>query len=148
MFVSLFSGMAVAVDETEPDEEVVLAESSAEVSFEPKESNISDVFNSRLYVEKNEAAGLASRVDVKLDLLGATGTLYLPGKADASQLRFAWDAEGVTVTKDGVAYESGTAPVPAAGESAVYKISKGYAFAYLTVKTVNCHPHSQIGTRC
>ena len=79
MFVSLFSGMAVAVDETEPDEEVVLAESSAEVSFEPKEGNISDVFNSRLYVAKNEAASLDGRVDVKLDLLGATGTLrYSP----------------------------------------------------------------------
>ena len=136
MFVSLFSGMAVAVDETEPDEEVVLAESSAEVRFEPKEGNISDVFNSRLYVEKNEAAGLASRVDVKLDLLGATGTLYLPGKADASKLCFAWEDTGITVSKDGVVYENGTAPVPAAGESAVYKITKGYAFAYLTVKTV------------
>ena len=136
MFVSLFSGMALAVDETEPEEGVVLAESSAEVSFEPKESNISDVFNSRLYVEKNEAAGLASRVDVKLDLLGAAGTLYLPGKADESKLCFAWEDTGITVSKDGVVYENGSAPVPAAGESAVYKITKGYAFAYLTVKTV------------
>ena len=136
MFVSLFSGMALAVDETETDALPVLAESSAEVKMEPKESNISDVFNSRLYVEKNEAAGLDGRVDVKLDLIGATGTLYLPGTADASKLCFAWDAEGVTVTKDGVAYESGTAPVPAASESAIYKITKGYAFAYLTVKTV------------
>ena len=136
MFVSLFSGMALAVDETETDALPVLAESSAEVKMEPKESNISDVFNSRLYVEKNEAAGLDGRVDVKLDLIGATGMLYLPGTADASKLCFAWEDTGITVSKDGVVYENGTAPVALAGESVTYKITKGYAFAYLTVKTV------------
>ena len=136
MFVSLFSGMALAVDETETDALPVLAESSAEVKMEPKESNISDVFNSRLYVEKNEAAGLAGRVDVKLDLVGAAGTLYLPGKTDASQLCFAWEDTGITVSRDGVVYENGAAPVAPAGESVTYKITKGYAFAYLTVKTV------------
>ena len=142
MFVSLLPGAAFAVEETAADAQVVTeaaaAEeaSAAEAETAAKESNLKTVFNSRLYVEKNEAAGLDGRVDVQLDLLGATGTLYLPGKADASQLCFAWDAEGVTVTKDGVAFESGAAPVPAAGESAIYKISKGYAFAYLTVKTV------------
>ena len=110
MFVSLLPGAAFAVEETAADALVVTeaaaAEeaSAAEAETAAKESNLKTVFNSRLYVEKNKAAGLDGRVDVQLDLLGATGTLYLPGKADASQLCFAWDAEGVTVTKDGVAY--------------------------------------------
>ena len=142
MFVSLLPGMAFAAEESVTDAQAVTeaaaAEeaSSADAAEGAKESDLKSVFNSRLYVDKNKDAGLDGRVDVKLDLIGATGTLYLPGSADVSKLCFAWDAEGVTVTKDGVAYESGTAPVPAAGESAVYKITKGYAFAYLTVKTV------------
>ena len=142
MFVSLLPAAAFAVEDAQTDAQVVteaaVTEEAAvaEAEAAATESSLKAVFNSKLYVEKNEAAGLDGRVDVKLDLIGATGTLYLPGKADASQLCFAWDAEGVTVTKDGVAFESGAAPVPAAGESAIYKISKGYAFAYLTVKTV------------
>ena len=147
MFVSLFSGMAFAVDETEPDAQIVTeveteVEPEAEQAAAPKllaaskESNLKSVFNSKLYVEKNEAAGLAGRVDVKLDLIGATGTLYLPGKTDASRLAFSWEDTGITVSKDGVVFENGTAPVALAGESVTYKITKGYAFAYLTVKTV------------
>ena len=148
MFVSLLPGMAFAAEETVADAQAVTEAAAAEEADAAeveaseasadaaKESDLKSVFNSRLFVEANKDAGLDGRVDVKLDLIGATGTLYLPGKADASKLCFSWDAEGVTVTKDGVAYESGTAPVPAAGESAVYKISKGYAFALLTVKTV------------
>ena len=142
MFVSLLPGMAFAAEESVTDAQAVTeaaaAEeaSSADAAEGAKESDLKSVFNSRLYVDKNKDAGLDGRVDVKLDLIGATGTLYLPGSADASKLCFAWDAEGVTVTKDGVVYENGTAPVAPAGESVTYKITKGYAFAYLTVKTV------------
>jgi hypothetical protein len=142
MFVSLLPGMAMAAEETETPAQtttepvVTEADEASPAPSAGKECDLKAVFNSSLSVEKNEAAGLDGKVSVKLDLLGATGTLYLPGAADASQLRFSWEDAGVTVTKDGVAYESGAAPVPAAGKSAIYKISRGYAFAYLTVKTV------------
>ena len=139
MFVSLFSGMAFAVEETEVDAQAVTeteAEAAPKLLAAAKESNLKAIFNSRLYVEKNEAAGLEGKVVVQLDLIGATGTLYLPGKADAAQLAFSWEDTGITVSKDGVVFESGTAPVAPAGESVTYKITKGYAFAYLTVKTV------------
>ena len=59
---------------------------------------------------------------MKLDLLKHLGTLYLPGKADVSRLCFSWDDPAVTVKADDEVYESGTAPVPAAGESRTYQI--------------------------
>ena len=127
MFVTLLPGMAFAADD--PQEADVAVQ-------EAEESNVKSVFNSNLYVEANADAGLVSKVAVKFDAIGATGTLYLPGQADAAQLCFSWNDTGITVSKDGVAYESGTAPVAAAGGSVTYKITKGYAFAYVTVKTV------------
>ncbi len=142
MFVSLLPAAAFAVEDAQTDAQVVteaaVTEEAAvaEAEAAATESSLKAVFNSKLYVEKNEAAGLAGRVDVKLDLIGATGTLYLPGKTDASQLFFSWEDTGITVSKDGVVFENGAAPVAPAGESVTYKITKGYAFAYLTVKTV------------
>jgi hypothetical protein len=120
MFVTLLPGMAFAADDAQ----------------EAKECDVKSVFNSDLYVEENADAGLVSNVAVKFDALGANGTLYLPGDADAAQLCFSWDDADITVSRDGVAYESGTAPVAPAGSSVTYKITKGYAFAYVTVKTV------------
>ena len=70
MFVSLLPGAAFAVEETAADAQVVTeaaaAEeaSAAEAETAAKERNLKTVFNSRLYVEKNEAAGLDGRVDV------------------------------------------------------------------------------------
>ena len=148
MFVSLLPAAAFAVEDAQTEAQAVTeaavteeaavaeAEAAAESADAAKESSLKAVFNSKLFVAKNEAAGLAGSVSVKLDLLGATGTLYLPGKTDASQLAFSWEDTGITVSKDGVVFENGTAPVAPAGESVTYKISKGYAFAYLTVKTV------------
>ena len=73
---------------------------------------------------------------MKLDLLKSVGTLYLPGKADVSKLCLSWDDPAVTLKKDDVVYRSGTAPIPAAGKSAVYQIAKGKAVALVTIKTV------------
>ena len=42
----------------------------------------------------------------------------------------------MTLKKDGVVYQSGTAQIPAAGERAVYQITKGKAVALVTIKTV------------
>ena len=88
MFVSLLPGMAFAAEESVTDAQAVTeaaaAEeaSSADAAEGAKESDLKSVFNSSLYGDKNKDAGLDGRVDVKLDLIGATGTLYLPGKAD------------------------------------------------------------------
>ena len=122
MLVSLFSGLAF----------------SASAEGAEKECDLESVFTSDMYVAKNEAAGLQGKVLVSfddLDVLGCVGTVYLPGCADESQLFLSWDDSSITVSCDGTVYESGAAPVPAAGDSAVFKITKGLAFAYVTVKT-------------
>ena len=142
MFVSLLPGAAFAVEETAADAQVLTeaaaAEeaSAAETETAAKESNLKTVFSSTLFVAANADAGLAGKVVVKLDLPGAIGTLYLPGGADPSALAFSWEDTGITVSKDGVTYESGAAPIAPAGKSVTYKITKGLAFAYLTVRTV------------
>ena len=165
MLVGLFSGMTFAVDdpaqqeETPPVEETVSeTEAEAVEAAEPAEEaetaepaeepaapetadpslrdSLDAVWNKRLYVAATPAAGLTGKVSVKLDLLKSIGTLYLPGKADVSNLFLSWDDPAVTLKKDGVVYQSGTAQIPAAGERAVYQITKGKAVALVTIKTV------------
>ena len=127
MFAALLPGMAFAAGDT------AQAEPAA---TEKKASDVKLVFNSGLYVAANADAGLAGKVAVTFDALGASGTLYLPGKADAAQLCFSWKDTGITVSKGGVVYENGTAPVAPVDGSVTYKIKKGLAVAYVTVKTL------------
>ena len=161
MLVALFSGMTFAVEETPQPEETVPVEAPAAETAEAAEpaeeaetaapeaetaapaaedpslrDSLDAVWNKRLYVAATPKAGLTGKVSVKLDLLKSVGTLYLPGKADVSALRLSWDDPAVTVQKDGVVYQSGTAPIPAKGERAVYQITKGKAVALVTIKTV------------
>ena len=138
MVVSLFAGMTVtAFADIETEEEITEAEPVAEkAAGEGEKCDLKRVFNSDMYVKANADAGLTGDVTVAVDLLGCTGTLYLPGCADPGGLFFSWDDNDIVVSKDGVVFESGTAPVAAAGESVTYKITKGYAFAYITVKTL------------
>lgn len=112
----------------------------AEEASEPevtaaKECDLKTVFNSNMYVKANAEAGLPADVKVNMDLVGCIGTLYLPGSADPAQLAFCWDDDSITVTMGNTVYESGSLPVPAAGSSVTLKITKGYAFAYVTLKT-------------
>lgn len=123
---------AAAVTETAPADDA----SAEEAAPGEKKSDLKSVFRSELYVKANDDAGLAGDVKVDLDLLGSTGTLYLPGKVDASRLCFSWDDDTITVSKNGEVFASGTAPVAAPGKSVTYKIKKNLAFALLTVKTV------------
>ena len=141
MLVALFSGMTFAVEETPQPEETVPVEAPAAETAEAAEpaeeaetaapeaetaapaaedpslrDSLDAVWNKRLYVAATPKAGLTGKVSVKLDLLKSVGTLYLPGKADVSALRLSWDDPAVTVQKDGVVYQSGTAPIPAKGE--------------------------------
>lgn len=150
LILSLTSVAALAA-EGDPAEEVPAAavteemtaeEPAAEEAAEPgeKKSDLKSVFRSELYVKADEDAGLAGDIKVDLDLLGSIGTLYLPGKVDASKLNFFWDDDTITVSRDGTVYESGTAPVAEPGKSITYKIKKNLAFALLTVKTVQGSP--------
>lgn len=127
---------AAAVTEETPADDA----SAEEAAPGEKKSDLKSVFRSELYVKEDKDAGLAGDVKVDLDLLGSTGTLYLPGKVDASRLCFAWDDDTITVSKNGEVFESGTAPVAAPGKSVTYKIKKNLAFALLTVKTVQGSP--------
>ena len=129
MLLTLLPATAFAADTT--------AEEAAPPAAEaPKESNVHCVFNSQFFVEANSAAGLNGRVLVDFDLGGTIGTLYLPGSADVSQLRFSWENTSVTVTRDGETLESGAAPVAAVDSSVTFKVTKGAALAYVTIKTV------------
>ena len=89
-----------------------------------------------LYVAPNPGAGLDGRVSVSADLLGGSGTLYLPGKAAADKLCFSWDDASVTLSRDGVDYSSGSAPIAAENESVTYQVKKGAVVSTVTVKTL------------
>ena len=89
-----------------------------------------------LYVAPNPGAGLDGRVSVSADLLGGSGILYLPGKAAADKLCFSWDDASVTLSRDGVDYSSGSAPIAAENESVTYQVKKGAVVSTVTVKTL------------
>ena len=135
MFVSLFSGMAFAADSNQTAETSDSKQVSAAVNDTPF-SDVKSVFNAQFYVNACDTAALPSSVSVLFDKLGTSGTLYLPGKTDAAQLCFSWNDAGLTVSADGTQYESGSAPVAPAGSSVTYKVTKGLAVAYVTIKTV------------
>ena len=122
MFISLFSVMAFAA--------------GSETAQPKKSSDVQRVFNSGFYIAENKDAGLAGKVTVAYDPGGTIGKLYLPGEADAAQLYFSWDDNGITVSRNGKVYQSGTAPVAPAGESVTYKVKRNLAVAYVSVRTV------------
>ncbi len=76
-----------------------------------------------LFLGQNDAAGLHGKITVALDA-GNSGTIYLPGAADAENLHlFFTGVEEVKV--DGKTYLSGLAPIPAPGKSMTYTLSDG-----------------------
>lgn len=140
MVASLFSGTVFAAENAADDvpvsdESVLTTQAAAEGLSNPVEDLMS-VLSSDLYVKASGEAGLDSRVIVALDLVGTSGTLYLPGKADPSKLFFSWDDPAVALVKDGQEYASGTAPVAPDGESVSYQVKKGAVFSFVTVKTM------------
>ncbi len=122
MVAALISGTALAADETGG-------------SGTPATGTLT-VQGTPLYVAPNTEAGLDGRINVASDLLGTSGTLYLPGKAVTEKLCFTWDDTSVSLSKDGVTYSSGTAPVAAENESVTYQVMKGTAVSTVTVKTL------------
>ena len=113
-----------------------LAAGSTKAATAKQPTDVHRVFNANMYVAPNAAAGLSGTVRVDYDTIRTFGTLYLPGGVDASQLRLSWDDADITVSVGGVVYASGTAPIPAVGGKATYKIKKGLAVALVTIKTL------------
>ena len=140
--VSLFSGMVVTANAESPVDlqgaapVADIADDADEGAATSSKGDFASLFKANIFVKENKAAGLEGDVSVAFSTLRCTGTLYLPGVADESQLFFSWDDDNLVVSKDGVVYENGTAPVAPAGEYASYKVSKGNAVAYINIKTV------------
>ena len=126
---------AANVAESAESEEVQAAPETGK-----KESKLKSVFRSELYIKANEDAKLDNNIKVNLDLVGGTGTLYLPGKVDFNQLSYSWDNPDVVLMMGKTEFRSGEAPIAAPGEKVTYKVKNGLAFAYLTVKTMQGSP--------
>lgn len=84
-------------------------------------------------VSANEDAGLDGDVKITFAKSGSdySGTLYLPGSADAGKLTLSWEG-GVTVS----GCTSGETAIPENGASATYSVTAGESTANFTVKTV------------
>lgn len=126
---------AANVAESAESEEVQAAPETGK-----KESKLKSVFRSELYIKANKDAKLDNDIKVNLDLIGGTGTLYLPGKVDFNQLSYSWDDPDVVLMMGKTEFRSGEAPIAAPGEKVTYMVKNGLAFAYLTVKTMQGSP--------
>ena len=126
---------AANVAESAESEEVQAAPETGK-----KESKLKSVFRSELYIKANKDAKLDNDIKVNLDLVGGTGTLYLPGKVDFNQLSYSWDNLDVVLMMGKTEFRSGEAPIAAPGEKVTYKVKNGLAIAYLTVKTMQGSP--------
>lgn len=152
MFVSLFSGMAFTVSAEEPvdaaqaeaaanalnelADEDNPADSADDAQAADKQCDFESVFKAKLYVKASKAAKLDGDVSVTFSPMTCKGTLYLPGCVDTSELFFSWDDDSITVTKNGTAYISGTAPIAPETGSVIYTISKGKVSANVAIKTI------------
>ena len=159
MVVSLFSGMIFTVSAEGSEEPVVTSENEAneidaladdgeaaepaddaadsvEATEVVKQYDFQSVFKVKLYVKANKEAGLEGDVSVSFSPLSSKGTLYLPGSADISNLFLSWDDSNLKVSKNGVVYESGTAPLAPETGTVIYNISKGKLSTNITIKTL------------
>ena len=143
MLVSLVPAMAFAAgaEDTAIDEAAINAaseteEGAAAADAGTKECDFKSVINAKLYVKANKEAGLDGDVVVDFTPLTCKGTLYLPGSADTDNLYLSWDNEALVVSKNGIAYENGTAPVAPDSGTAIYNISKGKVSVNVMIKTV------------
>lgn len=94
-----------------------------------------NIYDVNVSIAKNSKAGLSGDIVVKINENTKSGTIYLPGSADAEKLALSWDAD-LTVTVDGKEVESGSAKIPAPGTSLVYSVDNGEAVTSITIKTL------------
>lgn len=92
------------------------------------------------YVEKDPANGLDGRVNISCSTDGIgyySGTLYLPGKADAAKLKLSWEADSPVLVTDGKALpENGALPVALPGKIVTYTVLRNGRKAVFTLKTL------------
>lgn len=91
---------------------------------------------SLLTVKANKAAGLDGDLAVEVDLTELTGTVYLPGAADASKLKLCWNEKIVTVSRGEKTYPSGKAPIAKPGKTVTYTVKNGSKTYPLRLKTL------------
>ena len=135
MLITLVPAMAFALEEDAAEP----VEDAAAVSTEKstgKDSNLQSLIKAKLYVKANKAAGLEGNVYISFKPLTCDGTLYLPGSADTSKLFLAWDDAALKVSKNGVEYESGTAPIAPETGTSIYTISRGSLSFNIKITTV------------
>lgn len=97
-------------------------------------------------VEASETNGVPSQITL-FDASEGSGRktyhLYLPGTANTAACRFSWDG-GTQLLVDGVRYESGACPVPAANEKKTYSLVDGNETLYtFDVATYQGSPNVQ-----
>ncbi len=145
MLISVFIGtasMAYAEDRAATESAIATQNAAAvENTSETSEEDINTagyttLYDTVLYVEKNEASGLPGRLNIDFKTLSFTGTVYLPGTATPEGLFISWDDESLSLIKDGIAYESGTLPVPMVGESETYTVKRNSLVSVITIKTM------------
>ncbi|MBO7682171.1 MAG: CotH kinase family protein [Clostridia bacterium] len=101
-----------------------------------EESVLSNILTTDLYVAKDKKQGLRSEVNVMIDIANFSGTVYLPGCANAGKLRLAWDIDGLTLSRKDKTYKSGKAPIAPAGKSYTYTLKKDGLSARLKIRTM------------
>ncbi|MBP5459216.1 MAG: hypothetical protein J6Y62_03545, partial [Clostridia bacterium] len=101
-----------------------------------EESVLSNILTTDLYVAKDKKQGLRSEVNVMIDIANFSGTVYLPGCANVSKLRLAWDIDGLTLSRKDKTYKSGKAPIAPAGKSYTYTLKKDGLSAQLKIRTM------------
>ena len=79
------------------------------------------------WIEPSESNGLPTQIDSWITSSRSWWTttytleFYLPGNANVSECKMSWDG-GMTVSVNGVTYQSGNCPLPAAGSTATYSL--------------------------
>lgn len=129
----VFSGMLVMVMLATV---LSLTAFAAEDTKSREEITLNKLLKTGVFVEENKKAGLRWTVNMSPDYKNAGGVVYLPGSAQPSKLTLSWSNQKVTFEKDGTTYKSGKAPLPKAGKSVTYTVSKGKLSAPLTIRTL------------
>ena len=119
-------------DITTPGEQITASENAAETDAIPETADPKAVSApTALWLEPSDAGKIPSRIDVFRKRTGGTNTnptysyqIYLPGNAVPSECRLSWDG-GLQATVNGVAYDSGVCPIPAANETKTYSFKNG-----------------------
>lgn len=139
LMTSLLSLTGFASDESDAESpdwtDIALAEIIDKLQL-LETKGTSSVIGTDLYIEENPAFGIDSRIYVVLNYLGGEATLYLPGNADLSQLRLAWDDSSIVLNVDGVDYGSGEAPIAPENNSITYTCTQGNSSSSIRIKTM------------